>query len=179
MEIIQSKEIDGVRIIKNFHSADARGSFTKIINEDEFSKNGMTCNFKEAYYSVSDRDVVRGMHFQVPPADHEKLVHVIRGCVIDVLLDLRSASDTYGRCSSVMLNAEDHISLYIPKGIAHGFKCLENNTLMLYNVTSVYNKECDSGILWSSIPYDWNIENPILSERDKTFISLNDFVTPF
>ena len=99
MEILPSKELDGVKIIKNFYSSDSRGSFTKIINEDDFLKNGMVCDFKESYYSMSNKDVVRGMHFQIPPYDHEKLVNVIKGCVVDVLLDLRKDSKTYGRCS--------------------------------------------------------------------------------
>ncbi len=179
MEILPSKELDGVKIIKNFYSSDSRGSFTKIINEDDFLKNGMVCDFKESYYSMSNKDVVRGMHFQIPPYDHEKLVNVIKGCVVDVLLDLRKDSKTYGRCSSVMLKDSEHLSLYIPKGFAHGFKCLEDNTIMLYNVTSVYNRECDCGVLWSSIPYDWNIENPILADRDKGFVRLEDFKSPF
>lgn len=178
MEIL-SANIEGLKIIKNFRNADDRGSFTKLINDDEFKSFGIDFQLMEQYYSISSKDTVRGMHFQIPPYDHAKIVHVIKGSVLDVVLDLRKDSKTYGMCDSVLLSAKEATSLYIPKGFAHGFKSLEDDTVMLYNVSSVYNKDHDCGIRWDSIPFDWNIENPITSARDKTFDKLENFVSPF
>jgi len=123
--------------------------------------------------------VVRGMHFQRPPFEHSKLVYVINGSILDVVLDIRKGSKTYGKFFSIELNENENTSLYIPVGFAHGFKALEDNTLMLYNVSGVYNRECDQGIKWDSIGFNWNISNPVLSDRDRTFIPLSDFETPF
>ena len=171
--------IEGVFVIENFNADDNRGSFIKTVNEDEFIKNGLSCDFREQYYSISNKDVVRGMHFQLPPCNHAKLVHVIKGKVLDVILDIRKESKTYGKAISIELNSEERKSVYIPSGCAHGFKSLEDDTVMLYNVTTVYNKDADCGILWDSLDFDWDVENPIISARDLSFERLEDFNSPF
>ena len=119
------------------------------------------------------------MHFQTPPYNHAKIVHVIKGSVTDVVLDLRKSSITYGQFIEYNLDYKNNEAIYIPSGCAHGFKTLEDDTTMIYLVTSEYNKEHDSGVKWNSIGYDWNIENPIISERDNNFVELKDFVSPF
>lgn len=176
---INSTLINGVYVIENFNADDNRGSFIKIVNEEEFAKNGLSCDFREQYYSISKKNVIRGMHFQLPPCDHVKLVHVIKGKVLDVILDIRKNSKTYGKAISFELNSEERKSIYIPSGCAHGFKSMEDDTIMLYNVTTVYNKEADCGILWDSIGFDWDIENPIISSRDLSFSKLENFDSPF
>jgi len=167
------------KLMDIFHNGDVRGSFTKIFNAEQFEKLGFQTEYKEIYYSTSQKDVIRGMHFQVPPYDHEKLVHVISGSIIDVLVDLRKESPDFGKCMEFSLSAEKKQALYIPKGFAHGFRSLEDNTMMLYIVSTGYNAQCDKGIAYDSIGYDWGVDNPILSDRDKTFSRLEEFVSPF
>lgn len=178
MKLIETK-LSGAYIIDNYYANDKRGSFVKIYNEEEFTKHGLETKFAETYYSVSNKDVIRGMHFQSPPYEHNKIVHVLQGAVIDVVLDIRKNSKTYGKYVSYELNSTNKKSLYIPKGMAHGFVSLENNTIMLYEVSSVFNATAENGIDYNSIGFNWNIDNPILSERDKTFAKLKDYISPF
>ena len=176
---VYSCEIEDIKLIENMYSADNRGSFVKTFHAESFQKQGLNIDFKETYYSVSNKDVIRGMHFQFPPYEHDKLVHVISGSVLDVVLDLRKFSPTYKKCMSVYLTGSEKKSLYIPKGFAHGFKALEDNTIMLYQVTSSYHAESDAGIAFDSIGFDWKVINPVLSERDRKFMTLEEFDSPF
>lgn len=168
--------LEGVYIIKNKIFSDNRGKFIKTYHEEEFKKLGLCTDFKESYFSISNKNVIRGMHFQLPPKDHEKLVYVAKGKVKDIIVDLRSNSKTKGEYIEVELSAENGYSIYIPKGLAHGFRAVEDNTIMVYNVATVYNQEYDYGIKYDSFGYDWNIENPVLSNRDKNFESLEEFL---
>lgn len=177
MEITEL-ELSGVKLIQNFYLRDERGLFCKTFHIDSFLKNGLLKEIKESYYSVSQKGVVRGMHFQVPPNQHNKLVSIIDGTVLDVIIDLRKSSPTYGKTIGIELDDQGK-SIYIPKGFAHGFKVLSKSATMLYMQDSVYHPPADKGILWSSIDFDWNIKNPILSERDQSFPALNDFNSPF
>lgn len=175
MEIIKT-EIEGVFIIKNKIFQDERGKFIKIYPKEEFKKMGLSTEFEESYFSVSNKNVIRGMHFQLPPFDHEKLVYVSKGKVLDVILDLRKNSKTLGKAISIELSEENGYSVYIPKGLAHGFKSLEDGTIMTYNVTTVYNQQSDYGIRWNSFSFDWELEEPVMSERDKNFEGLEEFL---
>ncbi len=156
-----------------------RGGFQKIFSEILFKENALDSDFKEFYYSVSHRNVIRGMHFQTPPCEHTKLVFVNQGSILDVVLDLRKTSSMYGKWFSCELNALNGLALYIPKGMAHGFCAKENNTIVNYMQTTVYAKEQDKGILYNSFGFDWQIEQPIVSERDLKFDSFQQFKTPF
>ncbi|MBR4903728.1 MAG: dTDP-4-dehydrorhamnose 3,5-epimerase [Selenomonadaceae bacterium] len=158
---------------------DSRGSFVKIFHEPTFKEFGLATNFNEEFYSTSIKNVLRGMHFQTPPADHVKLVCCIEGAVKDVVVDLRKNSATFGKHCAFELTAEKANMLYIPKGFAHGFLTLSERATMLYNVTSVYSSEHDKGILWSSCGIDWQCDEPILSDRDKIHPSLAEFDSPF
>lgn len=178
MEIIDTQFKD-IKLVNVNYSQDNRGSFIKIFNKDFFEEAGLQTIFEETYYSISNKDVIRGMHFQVPPYDHEKLVHVIRGRVIDVILDIRKDSPNYKKCIAIDLKAKDHKAVYIPKGFAHGFRTLEDNTVMLYMVASGYHPNADSGIKYDSIPYDWSVKEPVVSDRDMAFVSLTEFDSPF
>ena len=170
--------ISGAFEVQNFIARDSRGVFVKTFHGNEFNKIGYEGNFLESYYSQSFKSVIRGMHFQTPPQDHEKLVYVVEGKILDVILDLRSGSLTYGKCVSVELNAFGN-SVFIPKGCAHGFLTLSETATVVYNVTTVYDNKHDSGVAWNSFGFDWGVETPIISERDKSFDSLNHFKSPF
>lgn len=174
MKLIKT-EIEGVFIIENFHASDDRGSFTKTYHKEFFQKNELCTDFRESYFSVSKKNVIRGMHFQLPPHDHEKLVYVAKGEVIDVILDLRKESRTYGKAISIILNESNQRSVYIPKGLAHGFKSIQDNTIMIYNVSTVYNNKSDFGICYDSFNFNWEVESPIISDRDKALITFEEF----
>ncbi len=176
MKLVET-ELQGVYIIENFFASDERGSFTKTFNKNFFEKNALCTKFEESYFSTSNKNVIRGMHFQLPPFDHEKLVYVAKGEVLDVILDLRKDSTTYGKSISVNISSENKKSVYIPKGLAHGFKSLQDDTIMVYNVATVYNQQCDSGVHYNSFGFDWEVENPIVSQRDCLLKSFEEFKT--
>ncbi|MBQ8501927.1 MAG: dTDP-4-dehydrorhamnose 3,5-epimerase [Bacteroides sp.] len=178
MKIITTA-IEGLYILETIHFQDNRGSFQKLFNYDCFKEYGLEYDFKEFYYSVNKKDVIRGMHFQLPPYEHVKVVYVSKGRILDVAVDLRKSSPTYGKCFSIKLNEVQARYLYIPKGFAHGFLSLEEGSIVNYAQTSCYSREHDSGILQSSIGFDWKVEHPIVSGRDLTFESLQDFKSPF
>jgi dTDP-4-dehydrorhamnose 3,5-epimerase len=158
---------------------DHRGTFQKTVHREFFEKHGLEWSFAEQFFTTSGKDVVRGMHFQAPPHDHVKLIYCTHGSATDVLLDLREGSSTYGKCAEVSLNAGDGKTIYIPKGIAHGFRSLEKDTTIQYCVSTSHQPEADKGIRWDSIPYDWKIAEPVLSERDRALPAFAEFKTPF
>ncbi len=180
MEILETK-INDVFIINSQIFTDERGAFVKTYNNQIFKKNNINFSIKESYYSINKKNVIRGMHFQAPPHDHEKLVYVTSGSIIDVVLDLRESSSTFGIYIDVELSAENKKSIFIPKGLAHGFKALEDNTTTVYNVATEYDVNADMGIRYDSFGCNWQLENPIISKRDKAFMPLKDFldVNPF
>jgi dTDP-4-dehydrorhamnose 3,5-epimerase len=176
---IAPMNIDGVyELIPNVFE-DERGSFIKVFNDDLYKKNNLNFNLREQYFSFSKKNVIRGMHFQLPPNDHDKLVYCIQGAVQDVVLDLRTTSKTYGEYCSIYLSSEKFNMLYIPSGFAHGFCSLTDDACMVYNVSSVYNPESDSGVAFNSFGYNWNISNPIVSDRDRQLSLFNSFKSPF
>ncbi len=177
----ESTFIDGVFIINNFNSIDTRGEFVKTYNKETFKKFCINFQIKESYYSTSKKNVIRGMHFQLPPNDHQKLVYVPKGAIIDVVLDLRKSSSSYGSYLCVELNDNNKKSIFIPEGLAHGFISLADNTITKYNVSTVYDIISDDGIRYDSFGFDWKINNPIISERDSNFRSFIDFekINPF
>jgi len=158
---------------------DARGRFVKTFHEGAFRALGLETGFVEQYYSHSHRGVVRGMHFQKPPAQHAKLVYCVHGQVFDVVLDLRRGSPTYGQARSFTLSASQGNALYIPAGMAHGFCATSELATLVYNVTSVYAPEHDEGVRWDSIGVQWPAANPLVSPRDAAFAALADFDSPF
>ena len=157
---------------------DARGSFIKTYTPHLFREYGGAFEMREEFYTVSKKDVIRGMHFQMPPDDHIKVVICTFGSAKDVLLDLRPGKG-YGQSVDIHLSAEEPSLLFIPKGIAHGFRSLEDNTVIVYKTSTEYVPESDAGILWSSFGYDWGSGVPIISERDQAHPRFDDFKTPF
>lgn len=158
---------------------DQRGKFVKTFHKSSFLNMGLETAFKEQYYSVSKQGVIRGMHFQMPPKDHTKVVYALSGKAFDVVLDLRINSPTYGSVATFELCETMGNMLYIPKGFAHGFCSLTERVTLMYQTSTEYNSSLDTGILWSSLPLEWPVRQPILSSRDAGFMSLDDFDSPF
>lgn len=158
---------------------DNRGLFIKTFQDIHFQGKGIDFRLKESYFSLSARDVIRGMHFQTPPHHHAKIVFCPAGSILDVIVDLRKESPTYGKYFSAELSAENHCAFYIPEGFAHGFKALTEDAMTYYLVSSEYYKEHDTGIRFDSIGIDWQCPEPIISERDLSFSALADFDSPF
>jgi len=176
---IKTTEFEGLLVLQNRPLTDDRGLFLKLFNYDFFRNSKLDADFKEFYYSTSNKNVIRGMHFQVPPYHHAKLVYVSHGRILDVVIDLRRSSATYKKHFAIELNDINGKYLYIPVGFAHGFLSLENETIVNYAQTSCYSKEHDSGILFNSFEFEWEIDNPIISDRDLSFVELNNFESPF
>jgi dTDP-4-dehydrorhamnose 3,5-epimerase len=161
--------LDGVFEIQNKLVEDSRGLFVKTFNSEVFRATGLQTDFEESFYSKSKKNVLRGMHFQLPPYDHAKLVYVVHGEILDVVVDIQKNSRTFGKCYSTVLSCENSRSIYMEKGFAHGFLTLSESATVVYMVDSVYNPSADSGVKWNSIEFQWPIENPILSPRDQGF----------
>jgi dTDP-4-dehydrorhamnose 3,5-epimerase len=158
---------------------DDRGSLVKTFHHDTFESNGLRTDFKEEYYSVSTKGVLRGLHFQLPPHDHVKCVACLEGAIFDVVVDLRKESASYLKSHSLELNSELGNMLYIPSGFAHGFYVLSERALFLNRTTTVFHSESDAGVRWDSCGIKWPDNHPILSEKDMKMIQLRDFKSPF
>lgn len=178
MKIIET-EIQGLQILEPKIFEDVRGKFIKTFNNEFFKEHNLDIGIKETYYSISHKDVIRGMHFQTPPYDHIKLVYVPTGKIIDVVLDIRKNSPTYGKYFSCELSGDNGKILIIPKGLAHGFKSLQDNTNVTYMQTTCYAPNFDGGIRYDSFGFEWECNKPQLSDRDKAFPTLSEFQTPF
>ncbi len=167
MQVIPT-EFEGLYIIQPKCFEDERGYFFESYNENEFSKNGLNLNFVQDNQSLSQKGVLRGMHFQNPPFAQGKLVRVIKGAVLDVVIDIRKNSKTFGRHFSLELNEQNKTMLYIPEGFAHGFLTLQDNTIFFYKCTNFYNKASEDCILWNdpALNINWGISNPLVSEKD-------------
>ena len=177
--LISELDISGCFLIESKTFKDHRGSFLKTYHRDMYGELGIDFEFAEEFYSTSHRNVVRGMHFQTPPADHEKIVYCPVGAVCDVFLDIRKNSKTYGIFKKIELNADNGRILFLPKGIAHGFLSLVDNSLMVYKTSTVHSPANDAGIRWDSFGCDWGVEQPLLSARDEGFVCFSEFKTPF
>lgn len=158
---------------------DNRGRFVKVFHEEAFAAQGLETIYAEEYYSVSKREVIRGLHFQTPPMDHVKLVYCVAGQVQDVVVDLRVGSPSFGCYALFDLSAEAANLIYIPKGLAHGFCVLSDTATLVYKVSTVYSALHDAGVLWSSVGIPWAVMEPVLSERDQTHPLLEQYVSPF
>ena len=178
MKITDTK-LAGVKIVEADTFPDNRGRFTKTFHKETFEKNGLNTRFDESFYSLNKKGVIRGMHFQTPPADHAKLVYVTAGAVTDVVVDLRKSSATYGQYISVELSQANSMMLYIPRGCAHGFVSLADDTCIVYMQETMRSAENEAGIRYDSFGMDWGVTEPILSKRDQEFPTLADFTTPF
>lgn len=179
MHIKSHCKFTDIKTIEDFNSEDIRGKFIKLFNDNAYKQANIEFDIKETFYSISQKNVIRGLHFQIPPYAQDKLVQVIKGSVTDVIVDLRMNSKYYKEFIAVNLSDKFPTAIYIPKGFAHGFKSLEDDTIMLYNLSSVYEKNADMGIRWDSIDFNWEVNEPIISERDSSFISLAEYESSF
>ena len=178
---ITKTDIEGLIIIEPQIFKDSRGAFFESWNAKKFKKLGISEDFVQDNQSVSSKGVLRGLHFQNPPYAQAKLVRVIEGSVLDVAVDLRKNSPTYGMHVSVILSEQNNKSFFIPKGFAHGFLSLEDNTVFNYKCSDYYNKESEGSLLWNDVDLkiDWQIDNPLVSEKDLQADLFKNFKTKF
>jgi len=172
-------KIAGVRLIQPSAQHDLRGTFVKTMHAEIFSRHGIPMQYAEQYYSVSKKNVLRGLHFQTPPYDHYKLVTCIEGDAFDVVLDLRKSSPTYGQHECFELKGAAGDGVFVPLGCAHGFYVRSESATLLYNVSSVHAPSHDTGIRWDSAGVPWPSGAPIVSERDAALMPFAKFKSPF
>ena len=180
MEIIKTP-IEGLLVVKPKIFVDNRGLFFESWSVESFSKNGLDLNFVQDNQSLSNKGVLRGLHFQNPPFAQGKLVRVIKGSVLDVVVDIRKHSSSYGQHFSIELNEVNKTILWIPPGFAHGFVTLEDDTIFSYKCTGTYNSAFEDSILWSDkdLNIDWRFKNPLVSEKDLDAGSFKNFISQF
>lgn len=180
MEVIPTP-IQDLYIIQPKVFEDQRGYFYESYNKVAFEKIGIVDEFVQDNQSLSEKGVLRGLHFQNPPFAQGKLVRAIKGSLLDVALDIRKNSKTYGQHFDIILNETNKTMLWIPPGFAHGFLTLENETIFSYKCTNIYNKQSEDCILWNdpSLSIKWGISDPILSDKDKIGKKFKDFVSMF
>ncbi|WP_417608112.1 dTDP-4-dehydrorhamnose 3,5-epimerase [Owenweeksia hongkongensis] len=168
MKIIETP-IPGLLEIEPTIFGDDRGYFYESYNKDAFHKAGITAEFVQDNQSLSSKGVLRGLHFQNPPHAQGKLVRVIAGAVLDVALDIRVGSPTYGQHHKVELTGENKKMFWIPPGFAHGFLTLKDDTIFAYKCTALYNKENEGAVLWNDpqLNINWNIDTPLVSKKDQ------------
>lgn len=159
--------------------SDNRGVFIKTFHADTFLQHNLNIDWKEDFYSLSKANTLRGLHFQTPPYAHEKLIYCISGKVLDVVVDLRRNSTSYGKHITIELSAEKANYLYVPIGFAHGFYTLTETATMIYKTSTEYMPENNMGILWNLANILWPTLEPLLSIRDQSFITLAEFNSPF
>ena len=173
--------IEDLLIIEPQLYKDDRGFFYESYNKNNLDKV-INIVFVQDNESKSDKGVIRGLHFQAPPFEQTKLVRCVSGNILDVAVDLRTNSKTYGKSFSIELSSENNKQLFIPKGFAHGFQVLSETAIVNYKVDNFYNPKYDSGIIWNDkdLSIDWNLDlKPILSLKDLTLISFKDLKSPF
>jgi dTDP-4-dehydrorhamnose 3,5-epimerase len=174
---VKETGIEGLLEIYPLIYYDARGWFFEMYNEDTFHQHNINYRFVQQNHSYSLKGVLRGLHFQRPPYAQAKLVTVVKGKVLDVVVDIRSGSKTFGKVYYCMLDSEKRNMLMVPEGFAHGFSALED-TLFAYKCTSTYNREAEGGIVWNDpdLQINWQIEKPIVSEKDASLPSLAELM---
>jgi len=182
MNIIKTS-IQDLVIIQPKVFNDSRGYFFEPFNENSFKKNFTNVKFVQDNESKSSKGVLRGFHFQKPPYEQAKLVRCIQGEVLDIALDLRKNSSTYGKYEKIILSGENKKQFFIPRGFAHAFLVLSNNAIFSYKVDNIYAPDFDSGIIWNdpSLSIDWELDESkfIISEKDKNLDLLKNIESPF
>jgi dTDP-4-dehydrorhamnose 3,5-epimerase len=182
MKLIETA-IKGLLIIEPRIFNDGRGYFYESYNKSKFAEAGIAIEFVQDNQSFSHKGAVRGLHAQADPFAQSKLVRVIRGKVLDIAVDIRKNSPTYGKHVAVELNEENKLQLWIPAGFLHGFATLENNTIFTYKVNNYYDKASEIGVLWNDkdLNIDWGVakNDVLLSPKDEILPAFKSFVSPF
>jgi dTDP-4-dehydrorhamnose 3,5-epimerase len=170
--VIESLAIPAVKLIRPVKHGDARGFFSEVYSRRDFAAAGIDTEFVQDNHTRSGaKGTVRGLHFQVPPFAQDKLVRVARGAILDIAVDLRAGSPTYGRHVSAVISAEEWTQIFVPIGFAHGYVTLSDDTEVLYKVSNIYAPQHDKGLLWNdpALGIDWGVDaqNAVLSAKDK------------
>ncbi len=181
---VEKTALEGVLIVTPDVYTDERGSFMELFQEARYQEVlGLPADehFVQDNFSVSKKRALRGLHYQAPPFAQGKLVSVLRGRVLDVAVDIRFGSPTFGQYVAVELSGDNHRQLWIPRGFAHGFVVLEDDTFFIYKCTNFYSKEHDRGVLWNDpfLGIDWGVESPLVSEKDQKHPLLKDIQKEF
>lgn len=176
---VEKTSIPGCFVLKPQAITDVRGSVVKTFHHEFYRENGIATDFREQFYTTSHQGVIRGLHFQSPPHECCKLAYCTEGTVLDIVLDIRNGSPSYGTHISREISADNAAQVYIPAGCAHGFYVYSRRAIMVYNVTSVYSQESDDGIRWDSAGIDWPIDDPVVSDRDNRLPGLDEMDSPF
>jgi len=178
---VTTYEIEGPLLIQPRIFSDTRGYFLESFNEMRYKEVLGNVDFVQDNISNSLQNVVRGLHFQAPPFAQGKLVSVIKGSVLDVILDIRRSSRTYGQHLCVELTDKDHAQLWIPPGFAHGFMAIEENSVFSYKCTALYEPSAEGTLRWNDpdLAVNWNTTSPIVSEKDQQGELFKNFVSPF
>ena len=171
-----STEIPGLLVVESEKFGDKRGFFMEIFKESAFLQGGLQARFKQDNCSFSRKNVLRGMHYQLPPFAQGKFVRVLKGAIWDVGVDIRKFSPTFGKWQAMELNEKNNLALYLPPGFAHGFVVLSEEALVIYKITEEYHPESERGIRWNdpTINIAWPVKNPIVAERDRILPLLKD-----
>jgi dTDP-4-dehydrorhamnose 3,5-epimerase len=180
MDLID-QPLPGIKILRPFVFEDERGNFVKSFHEGQLAHQGIEMTVREEFFSTSVAGVLRGMHFQISPHAHQKIVYCISGRVLDVVLDLRKDSPTCGKSVGFELSSANRHIAHIPVGFAHGFLSLDDGSCLVYKTDAVHAPDCDAGILWNSFGFDWELggQTPVISDRDQLHPALSDFESPF
>lgn len=180
MEVTET-ELKGLFVLKPKVFEDERGYFFESYSKKLFKEAGLDLDFVQDNQSLSQKGVLRGLHFQNPPHAQGKLVRVITGAVLDVVVDIRKESKTYGKWFGLELTEKNKWMMYVPPGFAHGFLTLENNTVFSYKCTNFYNKASEDCLLWNDkdININWNFDKPLLSAKDLEGKTFKGFVSMF
>jgi len=178
----QKTSLEGAFLIKPRVFDDERGFFMETYSKSKFKEAGIEADFVQDNHSMSvTRGVLRGLHFQVGEKAQAKLVRVTKGTAYDVIVDLRKDSPTFGKWEGFELSADNYLMLYVPRGFAHGFCTLEENTEFQYKCDNFYALESEGGLMWNDpdLRIYWPIQNPILSDKDQKHAPFKDFNSPF
>ncbi len=175
-------EIEGLWILESTVHGDERGYFFESFRADEFQKiTGFSAPFVQDNESKSAKGVLRGLHLQKPPMAQGKLVRVVKGSVLDVAVDIRRSSPTYGKHQMIQLSEQNKRQFFVPPGFAHGFLTLEDETIFQYKCTNYYSPDYELGILWNDkdLNIQWDFNNPLISNRDSALDTFVNFASPF
>lgn len=177
---IETTALEGVLILTPQRFGDARGWFSETFNADRMAAAGLKLNFVQDNHSFSAaKGTLRGLHYQKPPRAQDKLVRCSRGAILDVAVDVRIGSATYGQWVGVELTPDNGRQLLVPKGFLHGFVTLQPDTEVQYKCTDLYAPDCDGGVRWDSLGIDWGVTDPVLSAKDQVAPLFADWRSPF
>lgn len=178
---VEETGIEGLVVVKPKVFRDPRGFFMETFRSDSFRSLGLPGEFLQDNLSKSSKGIVRGLHFQAPPFDQGKLVTAIQGTVLDVVVDIRKNSPTYGQHKTFLLTAEEPVFVFVPSGFAHGFSVLSDIALFHYKCTNVYDKASEGGVLWNDpdLAIDWQVAEALVSDKDQVLPRFRDLMSPF